>query len=142
MLSSQIPDATEARGTLLLLLIRDRVAANWHDLCRVFGLSPDVDATRQGALKHLLAELKAAGLVSFDGEQADNHRDPPTPRGTITLTTHWRRIQSVLGVSLVDIANLDGRHGMVARPRVGLRFKRDRAEDITWVLPSATAQAQ
>src|SRR5579862_812343 len=104
----------------VLLLIRDRVANDWPSLCREFGMAPQPFRTLHGVLQRTLCELEAASLIQF--ERSETPVDQFGERGTIgriEVSPQWERIQTALGVSLVEISELGHSRSMVAKPYFG-----------------------
>ncbi|NJD68917.1 MAG: hypothetical protein FIA90_09775 [candidate division NC10 bacterium] len=102
----------------ILLLLRSKSSSSWRDLCVEFGFEPDRFHTGHSMLRHTLDELREAGLVDFKSDDKDEWGESAI-EGKIVVTKNWQNIQSVLGISLAQLAELEPDRGMVVRPYFG-----------------------
>src|SRR4029453_6900460 len=114
----------------VLLLLRDRVANNWVDLCREFHLHPESDITKKAILLGVLEDLRTVGLIRFEGDNFPI-------KGSIEVSSNWQRIQTALGVSLVELAQLGPRDGMVVKPCFGPPSESSKNADVLVLMPFA-----
>jgi len=103
--------AFEGHGAAILLLVREKRAKNWADLCRIFQFDPRGNHSGHHALRRTLRELIASGLLESKVGFVGPYRVSP----------RVEEIQEALDLSLVEAANLTLNEGMAVRPLFGGR---------------------
>lgn len=104
----------------ILLLLRNGIATDWPSLCREFGLDPAHHHTGHYFMRMSLEGLRRAKLVDYGERDDDEDGFPEGPvKGRIGVSKDWERIQTGLGISLSEIAELQPREGMVVKPYFG-----------------------
>jgi hypothetical protein len=99
----------------ILLLIRDRKANTWEEICTEFALDPNDYHTGHSMVWEEIEALRDAGLIEFR-TQGETIWEQPNIDGPIQVTAAWERIQQALGISLAQIAELDKHDDLVVRP--------------------------
>ena len=122
----------QMHGAHILLLLRNEIANDWASLCREFGLNPKVYHTGHYFLRHKLDELREAGLVVFD--DGDNARGKGIA-GQIELSDNWKMIQTALGISLVELVELETGESLVVKPYFGRPDKPPKLTDLFVLMP-------
>ena len=127
-----------SHGSLVLLLVRDGTASDWESLCGAFGLDPARSDTVHADLLFTVERLVEAGLLEVkenkDGLPWGSGRDR-SKWGSLEISHEWKRIQSALGVSLVELAELMPFRSFVARPLLGLPDEDTLPIDIFVLMP-------
>ncbi|HEX8142360.1 MAG TPA: hypothetical protein VF553_07175 [Pyrinomonadaceae bacterium] len=119
-----------ANGAKILLLLRNREAADWESLSRGLDIDPKNPRYRY-QLTATLKKLRGVGLVDFEGDD-----DPTHPiEGQIVITQKWLSIQDALNTSLTQLSDIDRSKSMVVRPYWGQPSKDIGHADVFVAMP-------
>jgi hypothetical protein len=122
------------KPTRILLLLRERKATTWAQLCHEFGLEPDRFHTGHTMLRMTLSELRDAQLVQFEEAERDRWRSEGIA-GEIKVTPGWERIQLALDISLAQLAEMDDDHDLVVKPFWGRPDAKGGSHDAFVLMP-------
>lgn len=120
-------------GANILLLLRNKGATNWEELCAGLGLNPEKPEheTLIPPLLRNLHELRQLGLVQFAVDTAA----PDTVVGEIRHTQLWNQFHQALGGQrLVDLATLTP-NTLVIQPYFGRPKEPVEPLDVFVVMP-------
>lgn len=114
-------------------MLRNDVATDWPSLCREMGWQPGGFHTGHMILRDVLHDLRDAGLIDFS-DAASPHRRRPIS-GRIQVTETWDKIQTSLGLSLAQLAEIIPDETMVVRPYFGEPTPPPKASDVFVLMP-------
>ena len=124
-------------ASLVLKLIRDRIANDWASLCREFRMDPDQYHTGHSMLWGSLTRLREAGLVQFDDIKDFYPHIEELTRMRLEIGPTWERVQTALGISLTRLAELESAEIMAVKPFFGKPTTPAIESDIFVLMPFA-----
>ncbi len=118
----------------VLLAIRDHNANDWKSLCKEFNLNHQQYHTGHYRLHDVLMQLRDAGIISFSLYETDK-RGTAGIKGKIEISPQWEKIQTSLGISLVQLAEFEPTKKMSVKPLFGLPVSPIARADIFVLMP-------
>jgi hypothetical protein len=119
--------------SLILYLIRSRVAFDWASLCKSLNMSVELRTNRHSSLVYILLNLKELGFIHFNDENVEK-RWLDAIKGEIKYTGKWDNIQNTLRLSLAELSTIDY-NTMVVSPIFNLPEKQINEIDIFVLMP-------
>jgi hypothetical protein len=120
-------------GAAILLILRNGLANDWSNLCKIVCIDPSEMHTAQNDLAHRLRNLRAEGFIEYK-DTTPAWGSPPI-EGLISVTGLWGRIQEALGVGLSSIADLKPVGYLLTNPFFGSPKEIDKDLDVFVLMP-------